>query len=52
MVALLDCAFGMNMIHSLSLVPKKDAVPVNFCGSYVTHEETRRKQNIMLIHPT
>jgi hypothetical protein len=38
------------MIHSLSLAPKKDAVPVPFCDSYMSHEGTRKKWTIMWIH--
>jgi len=26
----------MDMIHFLSLVPKKDGVPIHFCDSYMT----------------
>lgn len=52
MIAFLDFAFGMNMIHSLSLVPKKDGVQIHFCDSYMTPKETRRKQSIMWIHLT
>jgi len=52
MIAFLYFAFEMNVIHSLSQVPKKDAVPIHFCDRYMTHKETRRKQTIMWMHLT